>query len=284
PADEARRAVRVEAARTGAAVVVANLRALTRGSQRAGEPETQGHQRLRRSRVGAVASDDGEPDVPGLIRVVLQDDALDAARGRLGAALVLPGGAASALPTDLGGQVDEPAGHGDVDGGVAEAVDELDEETCLRGIERRLFVDARRATDLDALVAQRVAELPQRHLGTLDVDACDCRARIARVADAVAVRVDLQRIRNGRAVVIGIADAVAVLVGDVQIVRARPCLSGTRLGRIAWPRRRTAHRARELEGAEGRAAVAGKQVAVVTLLQWIQLPVAADQRCRPMRH
>src|SRR5262245_44452239 len=216
--DEAGALVDVQAARTLAAVVVADLRALARRCERSGEAEAQRDQGSGRRWIGPVASGDREAHDARLVRVQLEDDALDAARRVLGAALELPGIDAPVPPPDLGRGVEGHRGQRDVDGGIPEPVDQLDQQAGLRRIERGHLVDVGGAADLDPLVTGGLAELPEADLGALDVDVGNRRARIAQVAEAVPVGVDLEGIDDRRTVVVGVAHGVPVLVGDVEVV------------------------------------------------------------------
>src|SRR5262245_19599238 len=114
--DEAGALVDVQAARTLAAVVVADLRALARRCERSGEAEAQRDQGSGRRWIGPVASGDREAHDARLVRVRLEDDALDAARRVLCAALELPGIDAPVPPPDLGRGVEGHRGQRDVDG------------------------------------------------------------------------------------------------------------------------------------------------------------------------
>src|SRR6185436_1519500 len=107
------------------------------------------------------------------------------------------------------------------------------------------------------VVAGRREQLRDGHLRLRREHAAveDVRARVARIARAVAVAVGLARIGDVRAAVLGVARPVAVGVDGAGVGGAAGTAPRTRLGDVAHAGRRAADRARPRETV-GRARIA----------------------------
>src|SRR4029077_7839867 len=179
-------------------------------------------------------------------------DAVDQRR-RVPGVLVDPAGpAAVRLPAHLVAGVVGAAGNGDVDRDRARAVDDQEAHPVGDRVDGRgEGHGGEEALEAELVVAGRGEELGERHLHLVLTRRDDVGARVAGVAEAVAVGVGLRGIGGAVAVVEGIAHAVPVGVGLTGVGGAAGAGAGAALGDVTGAGGRPADGGGRGEGIRG---------------------------------